>query len=1031
MLKPFRTTLCAASLTLSLSAAAWAGGEHASVIVFDASGSMWAQLEDGKSRIEIAREVIDRFAAERNPEMPIGVVAYGHNRRGDCGDIETVLPIGQYDADTLAGTIRALNPRGMTPLTDSMALARQILPPTAESADIILITDGLENCGGDPCALAADFAAEGINLRAHVVGFALEEEAVQTLSCVPEQTGGQLFITQTGAELATAMAEMARVTEAAPLPQSVTVSAIDARDGNALGSAEWDVTTATGDGVYAGRTRGMIALELMPDDYIARVSAEGFADGRAEFTVPERDAQPVVIELEKVQATLFLRAEDAETGDTLEGVDWFALNVETEEAVEAHNSAGGYIPVYVEPGEYRIEGVRGEMTGAVSVSATLDEDPRLDVALAAPEPEAPEITLTAPSEVVAGARFEVVIEGAESDSDYLIIAETGADEEVSRYGRMSNRVGGDGTHGYTAPSAEGDYEIRYYLVEDHSLAVRHALSVLPADVVFEAPDEVATDSNVEISIGGGISGHVVIVDAGRAPDDIVSRYDRMRNSVDGDEGTITRRAPEVPGDYLLRYHASDDSRLLAELPLTVTGTLEQARLLAPETAPAGATIEVAWQGPGLRRDYVVVVEAGAPEGNRGHSRHARSGASDSPVSILLPDALGVHELRYVDGESGATLASREITLEPVTASVSAPAEIDASARFTVEWEGPVNRGDYVVIVEAGAPDGNRGHSRHARSGVSDDGSPVQLLAPDTLGRHEVRYVMGQSGRTLASHEVTLAPVGASVSAPEEIGASESFTVEWSGPVNRGDYIVIVEAGAPEGNRGHSRHARSGVSDDGSPVQITAPDALGLYEVRYVVGQSGRTLASQEVTLTPITASVEAPESVLPGANFEVHWQGPSSRGDYVVITEQGASQGDRGHSRHARSGVSGGSGSERLTAPDAEGEFEVRYVIGESGRTLAAQPVTVSRGGVTLEVDDPVAAGGVVEVVFTGPGRFEDLIEITAAGADAGDDAIQRARASQGSPAQLFAPTTAGDYEIRYRASDSGEVLATIPLVVE
>ena len=70
-----RTTLQAAGLTLVMAAAAAAEPEHASVIVFDASGSMWAQLEDDKSRIEIAREVIDRFAAERNADQPIGVVA--------------------------------------------------------------------------------------------------------------------------------------------------------------------------------------------------------------------------------------------------------------------------------------------------------------------------------------------------------------------------------------------------------------------------------------------------------------------------------------------------------------------------------------------------------------------------------------------------------------------------------------------------------------------------------------------------------------------------------------------------------------------------------------------------------------------------------------------------------------------------------------------------------------------------------------------------------------------------------------------
>lgn len=533
--------------------------EAASVIVFDASGSMWAQLEDGKSRIEIARDVMDDFAAERDASTPIGVVTYGHSRRGDCGDIETVLPVGPHAGGDLAQTIRTLNPRGKTPLTDAMAQARDRLPRTAESADIILITDGLENCGGDPCALAAEFAAEGIDLRAHVVGFAMEAEAVETLSCVPDQTGGKLFTRQSGAELAAALAEVE------PVARDVTLRAVDARNGETLAGAAWEVSTDNGEEVFSGRDRGRIALDLMPGDYVADVSAPGFA-GEAGFTVPEGDVSPVEIAMEKTEATLYLRAEDATTGETLKGVEWLALNVESEGAVETVNEDGGYIRLLLPPGEYRIEGSLRAMTGATSVDATLAEDPRIDVALAAP---AVEVDLTAPFDVTAGATYEVTVEGADSDKDYLLIARDGSPEETSRYQRMDNRVGGDGTYEYTAPSDPGDYELRYHLVRDDTIAARHPLTVLPAKTRMEAPTEVAAEGEFEVSIGGGISGYVVIVEEGRAPDDIVSRYDRMKNSVDGDEGTLTRTAPETPGSYLLRYHAGDDQRLLVEQPLVV------------------------------------------------------------------------------------------------------------------------------------------------------------------------------------------------------------------------------------------------------------------------------------------------------------------------------------------------------------------------------------------------------------------------------------------------------------------------------
>lgn len=443
-----------------------------------------------------------------------------------------------------------------------MAQARDMIPRTAESADIILITDGLENCGGDPCALAAEFAAEGIDLRAHVVGFAMEAEAVETLSCVPDQTGGQLFTTQSGAELADALTEVAEVE---PVAREVTLRAVDARNGETLVGAAWEVSADNGEEVFSGRDRGRIALDLMPGDYAADVSAPGFA-GAASFTVPDGDAPAVEIAMEKTEATLYLRAEDAETGETLQGVEWLALNVESEGAVETVNEDGGYIRLLLPPGEYRIEGSLGDLTGATSVDATLEEDPRIDVALAAP---AVEVDITAPFEVTAGATYEVTVEGADSDTDYLLLARDGSPEETSRYQRMDNRVGGDGTYEYTAPSDPGEYELRYYLVRDNTIAARHPLTVRPAEIRMEAPGEVGAEAEFEVSIGGGISGYVVIVEEGRAPDDIVSRYDRMKNSVDGDEGTLTRTAPETPGTYLLRYHAGDDQRLLVEQPLVV------------------------------------------------------------------------------------------------------------------------------------------------------------------------------------------------------------------------------------------------------------------------------------------------------------------------------------------------------------------------------------------------------------------------------------------------------------------------------
>ena len=192
--------------------------DRASILIYDASGSMWGQLDGGTTKVEVARKVIGDFFVKRDNTVPLGVIAYGHNRRGDCSDIETIANVDVNNPSTLSDRLNRLKPRGMTPITDSLSLAASMIPPTAESADIILVTDGLETCKADPCALAAKLAKEGVAIRAHVVGFGLTSQEAAAMSCVADATGGLLLTPQSGQELADALDQIAAV-EPAPEPK--------------------------------------------------------------------------------------------------------------------------------------------------------------------------------------------------------------------------------------------------------------------------------------------------------------------------------------------------------------------------------------------------------------------------------------------------------------------------------------------------------------------------------------------------------------------------------------------------------------------------------------------------------------------------------------------------------------------------------------------------------------------------------------------------------------------------------------------
>lgn len=105
-------------------------------------------------------------------------------------------------------------------------------------------------------------------------------------------------------------------------------------------------------------------------------------------------------------------------------------------------------------------------------------------------------------------------------------------------------------------------------------------------------------------------------------------------------------------------------------------------------------------------------------------------------------------------------------------------------------------------------------------------------------RHPSRPIPQETSPAL---QVDVADVPVALDAPEDVAAGDTVAVAWEGPENAGDYITIVAAGAPEGSYADYAYTR-----DGTPVEIAAPEAPGLHEVRYVSGGGDSTVESVDV-----------------------------------------------------------------------------------------------------------------------------------------------------------------------------------------
>lgn len=171
------------------------------MLILDASGSMWGRV-DGEPKIVAARRVLTDLAGELPETSEVGLVAYGHRREGDCEDIELVLPMGPLDRDDLVDRVHGLNPKGKTPITEA---SRQALEAVGDHATILLVSDGLETCDGDPCALVKEARAARTDLTFHVIGFDVGDVDISQLTCMAKEGGGRYFGASDAEELAAAL----------------------------------------------------------------------------------------------------------------------------------------------------------------------------------------------------------------------------------------------------------------------------------------------------------------------------------------------------------------------------------------------------------------------------------------------------------------------------------------------------------------------------------------------------------------------------------------------------------------------------------------------------------------------------------------------------------------------------------------------------------------------------------------------------------------------------------------------------------
>lgn len=158
------------------------------LFLFDASQSMFARWETD-TRFEIAKKLLSGIVDSLHliDNVQTGLRVYGHTKKfppQDCDDTRLEVPIGKANGYRIKEKLNAISPSGTTPIARSLEECGKDFPEGPGRNIIILITDGIEECNGDPCAVSMALQKKGIFLKPFIIGLNMSTELQKQFECV-------------------------------------------------------------------------------------------------------------------------------------------------------------------------------------------------------------------------------------------------------------------------------------------------------------------------------------------------------------------------------------------------------------------------------------------------------------------------------------------------------------------------------------------------------------------------------------------------------------------------------------------------------------------------------------------------------------------------------------------------------------------------------------------------------------------------------------------------------------------------------
>ncbi len=182
--------------------------DRAVEIVVDASRSMWGRM-DGEPKMVVAKQTLQDFSYWFPEDLDLALRAYGSTsptENNNCADSMLLVPFGEQNREPIRQAIAGLRPLGQTPIAYALNQAARDFGTRQDDRALVLVTDGIESCGGDPVQAARELREQGIMV--HLIGFGLgnaADEDAASLRAVANASGGQYVAAGSAEELKEAL----------------------------------------------------------------------------------------------------------------------------------------------------------------------------------------------------------------------------------------------------------------------------------------------------------------------------------------------------------------------------------------------------------------------------------------------------------------------------------------------------------------------------------------------------------------------------------------------------------------------------------------------------------------------------------------------------------------------------------------------------------------------------------------------------------------------------------------------------------